>query len=101
MVLKLHLASFAAILYMVVGSAHATKLHATAGCIYVTPTEGDNGVSCAGVSDVTIFNTVTIYAQFPNKGGRTAKPGCALTFNNPNTFGDIYFGTGNCVYDSN
>ncbi|KAB8231197.1 uncharacterized protein BDW43DRAFT_313277 [Aspergillus alliaceus] len=44
----------------------------------------------------------TIYAMFKgNQDGATAKPKCSLEADWPSSYGDVYFGADNCLYDSN
>jgi hypothetical protein len=47
-------------------------------------------------------STATIYAQFNGQDttDKNVIPGCELNATWPRSYGDIYFGQGNCLYDS-
>ncbi|KAN0072409.1 hypothetical protein V8E54_009338 [Elaphomyces granulatus] len=83
-------------------SRPGTTIHVNAGCISI-----NGSPRCApqtyNVSDQgKDKSTATIYAQFNGQDttDKNVIPGCELNATWPRSYGDIYFGQGNCLYDS-
>ncbi|KAL5333785.1 SGNH hydrolase-type esterase domain-containing protein [Aspergillus crustosus] len=90
---------------MVPEEARETKLHIGNGCIAV---EGLDDFLCAG-SDTTYRvgnqggdnKSVTIIARFPgDSSNMDVIPDCKITVSWPKDFGDVYWGEGDCLRDS-
>ncbi|KAE8423032.1 hypothetical protein BDV36DRAFT_290842 [Aspergillus pseudocaelatus] len=74
--------------------SQATKLHVNKGYITVD--------DAAVRSSIDVSPPVNIYARFDGSSNKEkAKPGCKLEGASwESSYGDIYFGEDNCLYDS-
>ncbi|KAE8140184.1 hypothetical protein BDV38DRAFT_280181 [Aspergillus pseudotamarii] len=73
--------------------SQATKLHVNNG--YITVDEA------VVRSSIDVSPPVNIYARFDGSSNKEmVKPGCKLHANWESSYGDIYFGEDNCLYDS-
>ncbi|KAJ7272453.1 hypothetical protein C8J57DRAFT_1599750 [Mycena rebaudengoi] len=80
-----------------VGSSTSTTVHVNHGCISVQ----DTSVCEPGSVEIST-GSAEIFARFDGENKNPDNvPGCKLEAAWPATYGDIYFGDDNCLYDSN
>ena len=79
-------------------STYATNIRVNKGCILL-----NNNPSCAGGTYWDISTgAATIYARFDgNDKNDKSTPGCKLNAKWPKSYGDVYYGANNCLYDGN
>ena len=78
-----------------------TTFHVNEGCILV-----DNKPLCAGNTQKIYGGRATVYARYDgNNKNAKSYPGCKVLFKWPSNgnlvYGDVYYGSDNCLYDSN
>ncbi|KGO46959.1 hypothetical protein PEX1_041720 [Penicillium expansum] len=85
-------------------NAAGTNVHVNNGCINV---DGESlcksQTKYTNIADQSTGDiTATIYAQFngEDKTDYKVTPGCKLQATWPRSYGDVYFGANNCLYDS-
>ena len=76
--------------------AYATKIHVNKGCILI-----DDKPICAGATYSKGSGHVVIQARYDgNNKNKYSTPGCVKGFDWPTSYGDVYYGSDNCLYDS-
>ncbi|KAJ5513232.1 hypothetical protein N7463_002784 [Penicillium fimorum] len=85
-------------------NSDGTNVNVNNGCINVDgETLCKSKTKSTNIADQATGDSVaTIYAQFDgdNKTGYKVVPGCKLQASWPRSYGDVYFGADNCLYDS-
>ena len=70
--------------------------HVNKGCILVDSTK-----LCQSDGAAPISSGATVYGRFDGNNPKPiVTPGCKIIVNFPSSYGDIYYGVDDCIYDS-